>query len=107
MITEGFVDGDLVERFLDLSQAQMEEVCKGLKVRLLLDANFCYWLTGHHSKVTVASYRSRGIGGVGGGGIRGGVSKTPFDRLVSNTSYKALPAWPAMLQLQLYIVYHL
>ena len=42
MITEGFVDGDLVERFLDLSQTQMEEVCKGLKVRLLLDANFCY-----------------------------------------------------------------
>ena len=26
------------------------------------------------------------------------------DRLVSNTSYKALPAWPAMLQLQLYII---
>ena len=33
MITEGFIDGDLVERFLDLSQSQMEEVCKGLKVR--------------------------------------------------------------------------
>ena len=32
MITEGFVDGDLVERFLDLSQIQMDEVCKGLKV---------------------------------------------------------------------------
>ena len=32
-VTEGFVDGDLVERFLDLSQSQMEEVCKGLKVR--------------------------------------------------------------------------
>ena len=32
MITEGFIDGDLVERFLDLSQTQMEEVCKGLKV---------------------------------------------------------------------------
>ena len=32
MITEGFVDGDLVERFLDLSQTQMDEVCKGLKV---------------------------------------------------------------------------
>ena len=32
MITEGFVDGDLVERFLDLSQTQVDEVCKGLKV---------------------------------------------------------------------------
>ena len=27
MITEGFIDGDLVERFLDFSQTQMEEVC--------------------------------------------------------------------------------
>ena len=26
MITEGFIDGDLVERFLDFSQTQMEEV---------------------------------------------------------------------------------
>ena len=34
MMTEGFVDGDLVERFLDLSQTQMEEVCKGLKVHI-------------------------------------------------------------------------
>ena len=32
MITEGFIDGDLVERFLDLSQGQMEDLCKGLKV---------------------------------------------------------------------------
>ena len=32
MVTEGFIDGDLVERFLDLSQSQMDEVCKGLKV---------------------------------------------------------------------------
>ena len=32
MITEGFIDGDLVERFLDFSQTQMEEVCRGLKV---------------------------------------------------------------------------
>jgi len=29
---EGFIDGDLVERFLDLPQAQMEDVCKGIKV---------------------------------------------------------------------------
>ena len=44
--------------------------------------------------------------GVGRGGSRG-FEETPFDRLVSNTSYKALPAWPVMLQLQLYIAYHL
>jgi len=29
---EGFIDGDLVERFLDLPQTQMEDVCKGIKV---------------------------------------------------------------------------
>ena len=34
MITEGFIDGDLVERFLDFSQTQMEEVCRGLKVHV-------------------------------------------------------------------------
>ena len=34
MITEDFIDGDLVERFLDFSQTQMEEVCRGLKVHV-------------------------------------------------------------------------
>ena len=29
---EGFIDGDLVERFLDLPQTQMDDVCKGIKV---------------------------------------------------------------------------
>ena len=37
MITEGFIDGDLVERFLDFSQTQMEEVCRGLKVHVYCD----------------------------------------------------------------------
>ncbi len=32
MVTEGFVDGDLVEKFLDLPEAQMNEVVKGIKV---------------------------------------------------------------------------
>lgn len=30
---QGFIDGDLVENFLDLSREKMEEVCSGLKVR--------------------------------------------------------------------------
>ena len=30
MVTDGFVDGDLVERFLELSQNHMVEVCNGL-----------------------------------------------------------------------------
>lgn len=33
---EGFIDGDLVERFLDLPQTQMEDVCKGIKVEFFL-----------------------------------------------------------------------
>ena len=33
---EGFIDGDLVERFLDLPQTQMEDVCKGIKVKFFL-----------------------------------------------------------------------
>ncbi len=32
MVTEGFIDGDLVEKFLDLPEAQMSEVVKGIKV---------------------------------------------------------------------------
>ena len=36
MITEDFIDGDLVERFLDFSQTQMEEVCRGLKVHVYM-----------------------------------------------------------------------
>ena len=31
-LSEGFIDGDLVERFLDLSEAKMQEICKGIKV---------------------------------------------------------------------------
>ena len=33
---EGFIDGDLVERFLDLPQTQMDDVCKGIKVEFFL-----------------------------------------------------------------------
>lgn len=50
---EGFIDGDLIERFLDLPQAQMEDVCRGIKVctsaevvTILVDALFslaCAW----------------------------------------------------------------
>ena len=29
---EGFIDGDLIERFLDLPQKKMDEICRGLKV---------------------------------------------------------------------------
>jgi hypothetical protein len=29
--SEGFIDGDLVEQFLDLPQAKMEEICRGIK----------------------------------------------------------------------------
>lgn len=29
---EGFIDGDLVEHFLDLPQEKMEQICKGIKV---------------------------------------------------------------------------
>lgn len=32
--SEGFIDGDLVEHFLDLPQDKMEEICKGIKVEL-------------------------------------------------------------------------
>lgn len=32
--SEGFIDGDLVEHFLDLPQDKMEEICKGIKVDL-------------------------------------------------------------------------
>ena len=32
--SEGFIDGDLVEQFLDLPQAKMEEICRGIKVRI-------------------------------------------------------------------------
>ena len=35
MIPEGFIDGDLVEQFLDLPQPEMAEICKGLKVSIL------------------------------------------------------------------------
>ena len=31
-LSEGFIDGDLVERFLDLPEAKMQEICKGIKV---------------------------------------------------------------------------
>jgi UDP-N-acetylglucosamine transferase subunit ALG13 len=43
MITEGFIDGDLVERFLDFSQTQMDEVCKGLKVKDFAGHMQCMW----------------------------------------------------------------
>ena len=32
--SEGFIDGDLVEQFLDLPQAKMEEICRGMKVHV-------------------------------------------------------------------------
>lgn len=32
--SEGFIDGDLVEHFLDLPQDKMEEICKGIKVHV-------------------------------------------------------------------------
>lgn len=35
--SEGFIDGDLIESFLDLSHDKMKEVCTGLQV-----CNFCY-----------------------------------------------------------------
>ena len=35
-LSEGFIDGDLVEKFLDLKQSQMEDICKGIKVGLLV-----------------------------------------------------------------------
>jgi len=34
LIAEGFIDGDLVEQFLELPEAQVTEICKGLKVRM-------------------------------------------------------------------------
>ena len=30
----GFIDGDLVEKFIDLPRSQMEEIMKDLKVRV-------------------------------------------------------------------------
>lgn len=36
-MSEGFIDGDLVERFLDLPQAQMEDICRGIKVYSSVD----------------------------------------------------------------------
>ena len=32
-LSEEFIDGDLVEKFLDLKQSQMEDICKGFKVQ--------------------------------------------------------------------------
>lgn len=37
--SEGFIDGDLIESFLDLSHDKMKEVCQGLQVSI------CYLLT--------------------------------------------------------------
>lgn len=31
-IAEGIIDGDLIEQFLELSQNDMAEICKGIKV---------------------------------------------------------------------------
>ncbi len=31
-MAEGFIDGDLVEQFLELPESQMAEICQGLKV---------------------------------------------------------------------------
>ena len=31
-IAEGFIDGDLVEQFLDLAPSDMADICKGIKV---------------------------------------------------------------------------
>ena len=33
--SEGFIDGDLVEHFLDLPQEKMEQISKGIKVGML------------------------------------------------------------------------
>ncbi len=38
-VAEGFIDGDLVERFLDLSQAQMNDIVAGIKVNTKLVTN--------------------------------------------------------------------
>ena len=35
-IVTGFIDGDLMEKFLDLKQSQMEDICKGIKVGFLV-----------------------------------------------------------------------
>lgn len=37
--SEGFIDGDLVEHFLDLPEKKMAEICKGIKVMYTV-ANF-------------------------------------------------------------------
>ncbi len=44
-VTEGFIDGDLVERFLDLPQAQMSDVVMGIKVNTMLVIIASYYCT--------------------------------------------------------------
>ena len=42
-MAEGFIDGDLLEQFLDLLELQITEICKGLKVcqfQVLLSHNY-------------------------------------------------------------------
>ena len=39
-VSVGFIDGDLVERFLDLPRDKMELVVKNMKVNLLLCKSF-------------------------------------------------------------------
>ena len=57
-MAEGFIDGDLLEQFLDLPELQMTEICKGLKVRqfqVLLSHNYVMYSSlrdGHGSPVS-------------------------------------------------------
>ena len=45
-IAEGFIDGDLVEQFLELPQNDMAEICKGIKVSPV-DFSFCASVLSH------------------------------------------------------------
>jgi DNA damage-binding protein 1 len=42
---EGFIDGDLIESFLDLSSDKMKEVATGLQVKIKIQLNFKFCLT--------------------------------------------------------------
>lgn len=41
-IAEGFIDGDLVEQFLDLAPSDMADICKGIKVSTLIPHKYTY-----------------------------------------------------------------
>jgi hypothetical protein len=54
---EGFIDGDLVESFLDLSHNKMREVSLGLQVSNLLDISY-FSILCSHSCITYTSEMS-------------------------------------------------